>query len=150
MHESLFKYIKDRSTTPLRESDVELIKAAFIPKKIRKKQYFLQAGEVCKYIAYIVKGAMRQYRVDDKGMEHSIHFYLESWWAGDRESFSMVVPSSYNIEAWEESDVLAITKSDMEAINRIPALIEMRTTTDLKLFDRLAKKIKPDRRTTLC
>src|SRR5580692_10464667 len=127
MYDSLFTYIKDRSTTPLSEKEVELIKSVFVPKKIRKKQYLLQAGEVCKYTAFIVKGAMRQYRVDDKGLEHIIRLNLENWWAGDRESFTMLVPSAYNIDAWEDTDVLTLTKTDSETLNTIPAWVETRT-----------------------
>jgi len=130
MYEPLFTYIKDRSITPLSEKEVELIKSVFVPKKIRKKQYLLQAGEVCKYTAFIVKGAMRQYRVDDQGIEHIIHLSLETWWAVDRESFIMLVPSAYNIDAWEDTDVLALTKSDSETLNSIPAWVEMRVRID--------------------
>ena len=68
MHESLITYIKKYSTTPLTETEIETIEDVFVPKKIRKRQYFLQEGEVCKYGAFIVKGAMRQYSVDDKGV----------------------------------------------------------------------------------
>ncbi|HTA27976.1 MAG TPA: Crp/Fnr family transcriptional regulator [Bacteroidia bacterium] len=130
MYESLLTYIKERSKTPLSEKEVELIKSVFVPKKIRKKQYLLQAGEVCKYTAFIVKGAMRQYRVDDQGIEHIIRLCIETWWAVDRESFTMLVPSAYNIDAWEDTDVLALTKSDSEILNIIPAWVEMRIRID--------------------
>jgi CRP-like cAMP-binding protein len=130
MYESLFTYIKDRSKTPLSEKEVALIKSVFVPKKIRKRQYLLQAGEVCKYTAFIVKGAMRQFRVDDQGIEHIIRFSLETWWAVDRESFAMLVPSAYNIDAWEDTDVLALTKSDSEKLNSVPAWLEMRIRID--------------------
>jgi CRP-like cAMP-binding protein len=130
MYESLLTYIKERSKTPLSEKEVELIKSVFVPKKIRKKQYLLQAGEVCKYTAFIVKGAMRQYRVDDQGIEHIIRLCIETWWAVDRESFTMLVPSAYNIDAWEDTDVLALTKSDSEILNIIHAWVEMRIKID--------------------
>ena len=130
MYELLFTYIKDRSKAPLSEKEVELIKRIFVPKKIRKKQYLLQAGEVCKYMTFIVKGAMRQYRIDNKGVEHIIRLFLETWWAGDRESFTMLTPSVYNIDAWEDTDVLALTKSDAEILNTIPAWVETRTSMD--------------------
>jgi hypothetical protein len=31
----------------------------FIPKKIRKHQFLLQEGEVCKSLAFVVKGCLR-------------------------------------------------------------------------------------------
>lgn len=130
MHSAFFQYLKNYSSTPLTAADEALIKEAFVPKKIRKRQYFLQAGEVCKHMAFIVKGAMRQYSVDDKGAEHVLRLSLENWWAGDRESFTMLTPSIYNVDAWEESDVLIITKADMTRLNVIPALNEMAKKLD--------------------
>jgi len=125
MHESLIKYINSYTSTPLTASEEELLKNTFIPKKIRKKQYFLQEGQVCKYSAFIVKGAMRQYNVDDKGVEHIVRLLIENWWATDRESFVMLTPSLYNIEAWEDSEVLLVTYSDSLAmLNKIPLLTE--------------------------
>ena len=102
MHESLIAYIKNHSITPLNESDIGAIKDVFVPRKIRKRQYLLQAGEVCKYSAFIVKGAMRQYTVDDKGEEHIVRLFIENWWATDRANWISQTPSEYNIDAWED------------------------------------------------
>jgi CRP-like cAMP-binding protein len=120
MHESLIKYINSYAVTPLTADETEVIKNTFLPKKLRKRQYFLQEGEVCKYFGFIVKGAMRQYSVDDKGAEHIVRLSVENWWAGDRESFVMLTPSAYNIDAWEDTEMLTITKADL--LNRVDAI----------------------------
>jgi CRP-like cAMP-binding protein len=131
MHESIIAYIKNHSTTPLSEIDIEVIADVFVPKKIRKRQYFLQEGEVCKYGAFIVKGAMRQYSVDDKGVEHIVGLFIENWWVADRESYVMLTPSVYNIDAWEDSDVLLLTKADhFSRLSPIPAINEMTLKMD--------------------
>jgi CRP-like cAMP-binding protein len=131
MHESLINYINSFATSPLTDSEIELIKKTFVPKKIRKRQYFLQEGQVCKYSGFIVKGAMRQYSVDDKGTEHIVRLLLENWWAVDRESYVMLTPSVYNIDAWEDSELLLITRADMlNKLNSIPALNEMTRKLD--------------------
>jgi CRP-like cAMP-binding protein len=125
MHDSLIKYFKSYTTTPLTEADIDLIQDSFAPKKFRKRQYFLQEGEVCKYTAFVVKGAMRQYTVNEKGEEHIIRLYIENWWATDRESLMKQTPSSYFIDAWEETEALIITKASLiNLIDRIPALSE--------------------------
>src|SRR5215212_9461587 len=126
MHDSLIKHINSYTSTPLTDTEAELIKNTFVPKKIRKKQYFLQEGQVCKYGAFIVKGAMRQYSVDDKGAEHIVRLLIENWWAVDRESFVMLTPSIYNIDAWEDTDVLLVTRADfLNELNNIPAISQM-------------------------
>jgi CRP-like cAMP-binding protein len=112
MHESLIKYIRNHATAEPSVEAIETIKSLFVPKKLRKRQYFLQKGEVCKYFAFIVKGAMRQYTVDEKGVEHIIHLNIENWWVGDRESWVMLSPSNYNIDAWEDTELLLITRAD--------------------------------------
>ena len=123
MFESLIKYFNSFTATPLTDDEIDLIQSYFTPKKFRKRQYFLQEGEVCKYTAFIVKGAMRKYRVDDKGEEHILRLYIENWWATDRESEIKAVPSSYFIDAWEETECLIATKADLRyLVDHTPAL----------------------------
>lgn len=131
MHESLITYIAKFSSTPLTDSEIEVIKEVFAPKKFRKRQYLLQEGQVCKYGAFIVKGAMRKYSVDDRGVENINELYVENWWAADRESYVMLTPSVYNIDAWEDTDVLLVTKADFVArLSSIPAINEMARKMD--------------------
>jgi len=130
MHESLIKYINSYAITPLTGEETGLIKNNFVPKKLRKRQYFLQEGEVCKYMAFIVRGAMRQYSVDDKGVEHIVQLSIENWWAGDRESYVMLTPTIYNIDAWEDTEMLLITRADMTMLNPIPAITQMARKLD--------------------
>lgn len=131
MHDSLIKYINGFASAPLTESEVEVIKKTFTLKRFKKRQFFLQEGEVCKYMAFVVKGAMRQYSVDDKAAEHIVRLSIENWWAGDRESFTMLTPSIYNIDAWEDTDVLLITQANMlNELNKIPAITEMSKRLD--------------------
>jgi CRP-like cAMP-binding protein len=133
MFESLFNYINNYTLTPLSKSEFELIKTAFTPKKLRKRQYFLQEGEVCKYFAFIVKGAMRQYTIDDKGMEHFVQLAIENWWVGDRESWVMLTPSAYIIDAWEDTDILVLKRANLlELLQQIPVMNEMVKSMDEK------------------
>ncbi|NII28473.1 Crp/Fnr family transcriptional regulator [Pseudoflavitalea sp. X16] len=131
MFEPLLKYINNYTSTTLSESESELIKSAFTLKKIKRKQYFLQAGDVCRYFGFILKGAMRQYLVDDKGVEHIVHLSIENWWVGDRESWVMLTPSNYYIDAWEDTELLLITRADtLKLVQQIPAFSEL-----LRLLD---------------
>jgi CRP-like cAMP-binding protein len=121
MHEALFRYIRNHSTIPLAGDDLAMLQGIFFPKKFRKRQYFLQEGEVCNHTGFIVKGAMRQYSVDARGVEHIVELMLENWWVGDRESMAMGTPSSYYIDAWEETDVLLVSTKNMALLRTIPA-----------------------------
>ena len=126
MFEQLFIYINNYTSTPLSEIELELIKTAFIPKKLKRRQFFLQEGDLCKYFAFIVNGAMRQYLIDDKGIEHIVHLGIENWWVGDRESWVMLTPSNYYIDAWEDTELLLITRADtLKLVKQLPAFGEM-------------------------
>ena len=126
MHKNLIAYINKHTLSPLTDEEEALVADIFKPKKLRKKQYFLQEGEVCKYIGFIVNGALRQYSIDEKGTEHIVHLYIENYWAGDRESSIMLTPSGYNIDAWEDTELLIITRAEMlDLIKKIPSLTGM-------------------------
>ncbi|PWT70425.1 MAG: cyclic nucleotide-binding protein [Bacteroidetes bacterium] len=141
MHETLIQHINSHASTPLTESDIDIVKNIFTPRRIRKRQYFLQEGDVCKYMGFVVKGAMRQYSVDDKGTEHIVRLYIENWWAGDRESFVMLTPSNYNIDAWEDTDILTITQTNVAVFKSIPALNELSSSLDEKHAIAFLKRI---------
>lgn len=135
MHENLLAYINKYPSTPLTSEEEALIVAAFQPTRIRKKQYFLQEEEICKYVGFIIKGAMRQYSVDEKGVEHMVQLYLENYWVSDRESAVMLTPSKYYIDAWEETELLRITVADMlELIEKIPSFGKMTRQMDQRSF----------------
>jgi CRP-like cAMP-binding protein len=131
--QSLHNYLNKYASTLISEEDFEIINGHFIPKKTRKRQYFLQEGEICKHFAFIIKGAMRKYYVDDKGNEHVVNLYVENWWAGDRESFVMLTPSLYNIDAWEDCEILLITKENtLKLCSQFPAFNEFLLRLDEK------------------
>ncbi len=94
MYETFVEYLKNFTSNVVSEHDRALIKEAFVPSKLRKRQYFLQEGDLCKHFAFIVKGAMRQYSVDDRGVEHIVRLGVEGWWMGDRESWVMLISNS--------------------------------------------------------
>ena len=132
MYEALIKYFNSYSTSPLSEKEIESIEGVFVHKKFRKRQYFLQEGEVCKHTAFIVKGAMRQYTVDDKGEEHIARLSIENWWASDRESLMKQIPSIYFIDAWEDTEALLVTKAAfIDLIDHIPTLAEWMRNIDV-------------------
>jgi CRP-like cAMP-binding protein len=112
MHDMLFNYIERRSGEKLTERERDLILAGFARKKMRKRQYFLQEGEVCRRLGFIVSGSARMFSVDEKGHEHIIHLALESWWLSDQESSTNLTPSRYYIEVLEDSEVLVISVPD--------------------------------------
>jgi CRP-like cAMP-binding protein len=128
MFESLFQYIAAHSSLPLSEADKELIEATLKLKKLRRKQYFLQEGDIGKHIGFVLKGALRSFSIDDKGHEHIVRFALEKWWIGDYESFVMQTPATFHVEATEDTELLLMSYQEQQALREaIPAYGEMMT-----------------------
>src|SRR3954466_14052726 len=86
----------------INEDELNYCETLFVPKKLRKRQYLLQEGDVCKYQAFVVKGLLRSYTIDDKGSEHILQFASEGWWMADLSSYLTNEPSFLNIDALEE------------------------------------------------
>ena len=85
-------------------------------RKLRKKQYLVQAGDVCRYESFINSGCLRAYALDDKGQEHVIQFAIEDWWISDMHSFLTETPATYNIDALEDSELLQLDKASLEKL----------------------------------
>lgn len=133
VYELLFQYIESKSGLVLNEDQQRLIQAAFKLKHLRKRQYLLQEGDICKYMAFIVKGAGRMYSVDVGGHEHIIRFAIESWWLGDYESYNLQTPSPYHIEMTEDADVLLVTHEQIQELAKaVPAVDQMIKEIDKK------------------
>src|SRR5688572_5093739 len=114
MYERFFENF--RKKVALSKEEEETIQSFLTPKKIRKKQYLLQEGDVCKFIAFVETGVLREYSVDEKGSEHIIQFALEGWTISDLYSFLTGEPATYNIDAIEDSELVLISKSAHEEL----------------------------------
>ncbi|MDW9382785.1 Crp/Fnr family transcriptional regulator [Chryseobacterium sp. JV558] len=125
MHEPLFDYIERYSNSSLSSEEKENIQSLLLPKKLRKKQYFLEEGNVCQYTGFILKGATRQFSVDSHGIEYILQLAVENWWIVDRQSFMNLTPSKYYIEAWENTELLILPRPNLDAFLEIPSVRDM-------------------------
>ena len=117
LFKNLSKYVE------LTPDDCEIIRSLFVYRKFRKRQYIQQEGDVTRFETFVVKGITRTYEVDDAGQEHVIQFGIEDWWVGDLYSFLTEIPSSYNIDCLEDTEVLQITKNDQEKLyHQVPTM----------------------------
>ena len=119
MYELFFSKLREK--VDFSDEELALIKTYTTPKKIRKKQYLLQEGDVCRFVGFVAKGVMRAYTVDEKGTEHIIQFAPEGWTIADLYSFLTSEPATYNIDALEDSELLLISKpAQDELLKKIP------------------------------
>src|SRR5665213_1760004 len=108
----LEKFFNKLSTgMTLTEGDKIILRQQVIVKKLRKRQYLLQEGEICKSVAFVSQGMLRSYTVDEKSNEHILQFAPEGWFISDLNSFISEAPSNLNIDAVENSELILINKA---------------------------------------
>ncbi|WP_276371520.1 Crp/Fnr family transcriptional regulator [Chryseolinea sp. H1M3-3] len=78
-----------------------------------KKQFVLQHGDVCEYFNFVVRGCLRLFKVDEKGVYHILQFATENYWMLDLTSFHKRTKSVLDIDALEDTVVLRITYNDL-------------------------------------
>lgn len=114
MYELFFRNFNEKVS--LTKEEEIFIKQYLTPKKLRKKQYLLQEGDVCKNIAFVEKGALKSYSLDERGTENIIQFAFEGWTISDLYSFLTAEPATYTIDAFEDAELILISKSAHEEL----------------------------------
>lgn len=97
---------------PLNEEEKAFVEEVFKERRVKRRQFILQEGEICKHNTFVLEGCFKMYFVDDSGKDHNLQFAIENWWIGDIGSFHSEEPSKLNIEAIENSVILQIKKVD--------------------------------------
>jgi len=108
LKENILKHIS------LSQNEIEEFVNLFEKKEIRKKEFLLREGDVCRFEAFVVKGLFRVYHIDQNGFEQILYFAIENWWITDIDSFCNETSSQLFIEAIEGSKILLISKEDKE------------------------------------
>ncbi|WP_343330413.1 Crp/Fnr family transcriptional regulator [Polaribacter staleyi] len=107
----------------LSNEEMENFYSLFKKKEVKKKNFLMRKGEICKFEGFVTKGLFRVYHIDNNGVEQVLYFAQESWWITDIDSFTNEKPSHLYIQALENSEVLLISKKDKEfAYNTIPKI----------------------------
>lgn len=119
MFESINNYVNHCGS--FLSEELAIFNGLLAPKSVKKKQLLLREGEVCNFEAFIVKGCIRTYYIDENGSEVILQFAVEDWWVGDIGSFHDRTPSLFYIEAMEDSELLTLnTVSKAELLTRLP------------------------------
>jgi CRP-like cAMP-binding protein len=89
--------------------------------QLKKGDFFLREGRVARYQAFLLRGVLASYSIDEKGEKHVIQIAIEGHWTSDLLSFLTREPSKFNIEALESVKLLVISKENFElACKKIP------------------------------
>lgn len=94
----------------LDENETKELAERLTERKIKRRQFILQEGDVCQTYTFVVNGCFKMYKVDNEGKEHNLQFAIENDWIVDIGSFHTEQPSELYIEAIEQSTILQIAR----------------------------------------
>ena len=110
----------------------------FYPRKLEKKQHWIKHGDVCKEIAFVVKGCIRTYYTKNNA-ERTGQFFFENSWYTDYESRVTRQPVDLCVEALEPTELLLISFRDLEDLyeknpkfDRVGRLMAENTTIHIR------------------
>lgn len=81
----------------------------FEPVEAKKKENLMIGGDVCRSMYFVLKGSMRKFFINNKGIEQTTEFAIENWWITDTFAFEKQIVSEFNIQAVEKSEALKLT-----------------------------------------
>lgn len=75
MFEVFAEYLQNK--IELSDQELQMIREVCVIRKLRRNQYLLQEGDIWRFNAFIIKGCLRTYSVDDKSVEHVLILQLK-------------------------------------------------------------------------
>lgn len=106
------------------DAEFSAISTYFQPQSVKKKENLLAEGEVCKANYFVVKGILRKFFINEKGVEHTTEFAIENWWMTETFAYLNQSPSEFYIQAVEPAELLVIHRSRYEDLLRNHPLME--------------------------
>jgi len=98
---------------PLNADECAEVAKRFSDRKVKRRQFILQDGDVCRHFTFVISGCLKMFAIDRDGKEHNLQFAAENDWITDLASFYAEKASSVYIEAIEGSDILQIKHDDL-------------------------------------
>ncbi|MEN2398698.1 Crp/Fnr family transcriptional regulator [Flavobacterium sp. MC2016-06] len=99
------------------QEELDIFNSLLYFKQIKKKTIMLQKGEKCTFDAFVVRGCIRKYYIDENGLEVILQFAVENSWISDI-SFSIYETNGSNIfiETIENTDILIFSPETKEKL----------------------------------
>jgi CRP/FNR family cyclic AMP-dependent transcriptional regulator len=98
------------------KNDLDVFHDLLEPLSVKKKEHLLRAGEICGFEAFINKGCIMTYLLNEEGKETVLYFSVENWWVSDMCSFNEQTKSNFYIQALEDSELLILTPQTKEEL----------------------------------
>jgi len=105
-----------QSKSDFKKEDFPTLLDLFEERTFRKGEMIFNAGDIVRCSYFVLKGCLRLFYVNSEGAERIIYFAIEGWWTGDLMSLLNQTPTTMNLQALEDCEVLTIKKSNIEHV----------------------------------
>lgn len=102
--------------SPIPATELEAAIPYFEEKTIKKGAYFIQQGQTCRHIAFILEGTLRSYYLNEKGEETTSCFCTESNLATSYKSLSLQQASTLTMQALEDTELLLLEYDHLQQL----------------------------------
>ena len=106
-----------RNYIDISDQEVQLFYKYLTTKKIKKKEFLLEEGKICKSRYFIISGCLRSYYIDEKGVERILNFGIDRWWFTNYNSLINQSPSENFIQAVEDCEILELNENCFEDLS---------------------------------
>lgn len=90
---------------------------------VKKKETLLTEGQICKTNYFVLSGCLRKFFINEKGVEQTTEFAIENWWITDNVAYEHQLPTTFYIQAVENSTLLTIDCASQEnLLNAFPKM----------------------------
>lgn len=97
----------------LTDDELSALCSVFEYKRLQKNEFLLKEGQVCDFIGLVSYGVVIYFKTLENGDEVTIHFAFEGDWVNNNVSRLSNSPSTINIKAIEDSELLIIKQKDI-------------------------------------
>jgi len=86
--------------------DRDLLAGLLRQKEVEKKTFLLKEGRPCNHNIFVLRGCLRMYYINDKGVEQIVQFGIDNWWITDYSSYNSGGSSQFFIQSVEASELV--------------------------------------------
>lgn len=98
------------------DAEFSAIMAFFEIQKFKKKKNLLVEGAICKSNYFVLSGCLRKFFINNKGIEQTTEFAIETWWITDNIAYERKTPTEFYIQAVENAEILIINLDAQEKL----------------------------------
>lgn len=105
-----------RQIIPISDKEFDETVTVFQAQTLQKGDFFVKQGKVCRQIAFINKGILRTFYLNDKAEETTSCFCTENSLTTSYKSFILQQPSTLSIQALEDTELLVINFENLQKL----------------------------------